>query len=190
MSSQVLWQTVFDTLCGPDHPARCFLYTHSVMVKDFCLEIMQRPHIAKRHHNADIQFITEAAMLHDIGIIYTDAHRIGCSGSAPYIRHGVLGRKILEEYGLRRHALVCERHVGSGLSKKIIIERDMPLPHRDMSPRSFSEKLICYADCFFSKTKNAAGKKKSLEKVISGFSKYGQESVSAFLALHQYFGSF
>ena len=49
--------------------------------------------IAKRHPelNLDLNFIEEAAMLHDIGVIKTDAPDIKCYGNEPYIRHGVLG---------------------------------------------------------------------------------------------------
>ena len=40
----------------------------------------------------------------------------GCYGDKDYICHGYLGRALLEKEGLPAHALVCERHVGVGLS--------------------------------------------------------------------------
>ena len=64
----------------------------------------------------DVAFIEEAAMLHDIGIFKTKAESIGCRGDVPYICHGVIGREMLESHNLSKHALVCERHVGIGLS--------------------------------------------------------------------------
>jgi len=47
---------------------------------------------------------------------------------------------------------VCERHTGSGLSKEYIVRRALPLPQRDMLPESVEEKLICFADNFYSKS--------------------------------------
>ncbi|HYS44044.1 MAG TPA: HDIG domain-containing protein, partial [Geobacteraceae bacterium] len=64
----------------------------------------------------DLQFVEEAALLHDIGVSRIHAPDMGCFGQEPYIRHGIIGRKILEEEGYPRHALVCERHIGVGLT--------------------------------------------------------------------------
>ena len=55
-------------------------------------------------------------MLHDIGIFLTHAPQIGCHGDKPYICHGYLGRELLEKEGFPRHAIVCETHVGVGLT--------------------------------------------------------------------------
>src|SRR5262245_17215407 len=64
----------------------------------------------------DRRFVEEAALLHDIGACRVNAPDIGCQGDEPYIRHGVIGREILEAEGLPRHAMVCERHIGVGLT--------------------------------------------------------------------------
>lgn len=97
----------------------------------------------------DVQFIEEAGMLHDIGIFLTKASHIACEGSYPYICHGYLGCELLTEEGYPKHGLVCERHTGTGLSLETIINRKLPIPHRDMRPRSLEEKIICFADNFF-----------------------------------------
>ena len=73
-------------------------------------------------------FIEEASLLHDIGIFMCDAPHLGCTGDYPYIAHGYLGRQILEDEGCPLHALVCERHVGMGLTKAEIIEKQLPVP--------------------------------------------------------------
>ncbi len=103
------------------------------------------------HLHPDLTFIEQAALLHDIGMIRTHAPLLGCFGTLPYIAHGYLGRSMLEELALPRHALVCERHVGTGLTIAEIREGGLPLPLRDMSPQSIEEQIICFADKFFSK---------------------------------------
>ena len=65
---------------------------------------------------ADRQFVEEAAMLHDIGIVRCDAPGICCHGTEPYLRHGMIGAAMMREEGYDRHARVCERHTGAGLS--------------------------------------------------------------------------
>ncbi|MEL6823388.1 MAG: HDIG domain-containing metalloprotein, partial [Calditrichota bacterium] len=88
------------------------LMTHSELVRDKALWLAERVAELK----PDRKFISEAAMLHDIGIIKTDASKIGCNGKHPYIAHGYLGREMVESHGYPRHALVCERHTGLGIS--------------------------------------------------------------------------
>ncbi len=150
------------------------LLTHSFSVADKALFISQ----AHPELNLDQGFIYEASMLHDIGIYRTDAPDIQCFGEYPYICHGYLGSDLLKAEGLPFHALVCERHTGTGLKLEEIEKNNLPLPHRDMIPVSMEEQLICFADKFFSKTK--PGKEKSIEKIRKGLSRYGDESVRQF----------
>ena len=113
---------------NPKSKAYKLLVVHSKMVAQKALKIAK--HV--NHLNPDKKFIREAAMLHDIGVIKTKAPEIGCYGDEPYLRHGYLGRKILEKEGLLKHALVCERHIGVGITKEEIIKRKLSLPKRDM----------------------------------------------------------
>lgn len=138
--------------------------------------------------DADYGFVWEAATLHDIGVVRCDAPAIGCVGPLPYICHGVEGRKILEAEGLPRHALVCERHTGSGLTVADITSRNLPLPIRDMTPLSIEEKAVCYADKFFSKSGDLT-KEKELGKVIRQMESFGKDSLRRFVTLHEIFGS-
>jgi len=126
----------------------------------------------------DVEFVKEAAMLHDIGIFLTNAPSIKCFGIAPYICHGYLGREILDREGYPKHALVCERHTGTGISLDEIINDNMPLPHRDMRPVSIEEKVICFADCFFSKTR--PGEERPVENIKHSLSKFGEHPVRQF----------
>ena len=143
--------------------------------------------IAERHPELkiDTRFVYEAALLHDIGIYMTDAEGIACYGDEPYIRHGYLGAELLRREGLLRHALVAERHTGSGLTPEDIQARGIDLPEGEYMPQSIEEKLICYADKFYSKTK--LGQRKSLEKVRSSMQRHGAESLVRFDALHELF---
>ncbi len=161
------------------------LVKHSTQVAGLARELAQR--LIEQHVPVDIDFVEEAAMLHDIGIIHTDAPGIYCHGSEPYIRHGVLGRAMLEGMGLFRHALVCERHTGTGLSIKEIEHQQLPLPHRDLLPRSIEEKIVCYADKFFSKSHPEAIR--SVEVARSKLLKFGEETVARFDEMLAAFGS-
>lgn len=78
----------------------------------------------------------------------TDAEGICCFGSYPYICHGYLGADLMRKEGFPRHALVCERHTGAGMSLQSIIDQQLPVPHRNMVPVSLEEQVICFADKF------------------------------------------
>ena len=93
-------------------------------------------------------------MLHDIGIFMTRTPELGCHGKHPYICHGILGSDLLKKEGQPELALVCERHVGVGISKADIHRHRLQLPKRDMIPVSIEEQIVCYADKFFSKNGN------------------------------------
>ncbi len=130
--------------------------------------------------NPDLDFIKEAAMLHDIGMFLTNATELGCKGKNPYICHGYLGREILEKIGFPRHALVCERHVGVGITIEDIKNYALPLPKRDMLPVSIEEQIICFADKFFSKKQDSLEKEKSVEDIKQYLKPYGLEKVRRF----------
>ena len=117
-------------------------------------------------------------MLHDIGIFRTRAPEIACEGTYPYICHGYLGRELLTAEGFPKHGLVCERHTGTGLSLETILSRNLPLPHRDMRPQSLEEKIVCFADKFFSKSQ--LGKEKPVKKVRQSLSRHGRQQVELF----------
>jgi uncharacterized protein len=152
------------------------LTRHSEMVAEKSLRIAER----LSNPRPDSDFIREAAMLHDIGIFLTNEPVIGCHGEREYICHGYLGRKILEKEGLPRHALVCERHVGVGLSVAEIGDKNLPVPMRDMLPLSIEEQIICYADKFFSKDADFLLQERPLERVRKGIARFGREKLRRF----------
>lgn len=169
----------------PEEPRlRNLLLTHSRCVANLALET------ARRHPelNADLRFIEEAAMLHDIGIASCDAPGIYCHGELPYICHGIEGARMLAEEGLLRHARVCERHTGSGLTADEILEQALPLPPRDMLPVSIEEKIICYADKFYSKNPASLSRRKTTDEVLKDMERHGEDSLQRFLDLQRLLG--
>lgn len=158
----------------PESAGYRILVAHSQAVTEKALAI------ARLHPemNLDFTFIGEAAMLHDIGVFLCHAPEIGCVGEAEYICHGYLGADLMRKEGYPRHALVCERHTGTGITLSMIEKRNLPLPRRDMRPVSLEEQLICFADKFYSKTK--LDKEKSVDKVKQSLSKYGNETIECF----------
>ena len=128
----------------------------------------------------NMEFIEAAAMLHDIGIFQTATPELGCFGEHPYICHGLLGSRILMKEGYPKLALVCERHIGVGISKADIRQQNLPLPGREMIPVSIEEQIVCYADKFFSKNGNGRPGEKSIQEIIDSLSPYGPEKVLRF----------
>ena len=165
---------IIDKYYPEENELKHILLVHSKDVANKALDM------ARKHPELglDLNFIEEAAMLHDIGIFLTDASRICCFGSHPYICHGYLGAELVAAEGYPRHARVCERHTGAGLTLADIESQQLPVPHRDMQPETLEEQLICFADKFFSKTK--LGQEKSLEKARKSVARYGEESGKQF----------
>ena len=160
------------------------LIGHSRAVAQKALEVAKR----LNNLNPDRVFIEEAALLHDIGIFWTNAPDIGCYGDKPYICHGYLGRELLEREGLPAHALVCERHVVVGISVADIDRQGLPIPRRDMLPLTLEERIICFADKFFSKKGDALAEEKPLEEVKRSIARYGADKLEMFDDMLKAFG--
>lgn len=150
------------------------LTTHSEMVARKALSLAEHTGLG-----VDKEFIRDAAMLHDIGIFRCNAPSIHCTGIEPYIRHGIIGGSIMREEGCPEIANVCERHTGSGLTAKEIERQGLPLPHHDFLPVTLEEKLICYADKFYSKSGNPI-EEKPFERVRASMAKFGEDSLARF----------
>lgn len=173
----ISYTDIIDRYYRNEHPKlKEILLRHSESVTRKALDIVRRhPEL-----NADAEFVEQAAMLHDIGVVYTDAPGIYCFGNEPYIRHGILGAALLRENGLPEHALVCERHTGAGISLAETESQKLPLPPRNYLPVSIEEQIICYADKFFSKTR--LEQEKTVEQAIKSLKRFGEEGVGRFKA--------
>ena len=175
------YQAIIDKYYPEENELRRILMIHSRSVADKALAIAE----AHPELPIDKQFVEEAAMLHDIGIFRTNAPSIQCFGTEPYICHGTIGAQLMREEGFPQHALVCERHTGSGLSLLEIERQNLPVPHHDMLPLSLEEKLICYSDKFFSKTH--LEREKTVEQARNSLLKFGEEGIARFDAWIQLF---
>lgn len=167
-------QAVFNKYYQPGTPLYQSVWSHSRLVAEKALQLAQ----AHPELDLDRDFVYEAAMLHDIGVFLTHAPSIYCMGDKPYICHGVLGAELMRADGYPRHALVCERHTGTGLTVDDIIAQNLPLPHRDLCPVSIEEKLVCFADKFYSKSN--PDREKPLDKVRQSVARYGEDSLRRF----------
>ena len=104
---QTGYQAVIDKYYPHNNELRHILLTHSRSVADLALTLAKRlPEL-----NLDLQFVEEAAMLHDIGIVRCDAPSIHCHGTEPYIAHDASGRRnatpcprLRTTYGRRHHS--------------------------------------------------------------------------------------
>lgn len=175
------YEQIIDKYCEGNPALKALLLCHCGDVARKSLSIAA----AHPELKANTQFLFEAAMLHDIGVVKTDAPGIHCFGSEPYIRHGVLGAELLRAEGLPRHARVCERHTGAGLSCAEIERQNLPLPHIDLLPESIEEKIVCYADKFFSKSHPE--REKTLEQAECSVAKHGEEGLRRFLGWEKMF---
>jgi len=154
----------------PDSQAYPFYIIHVSLVTAKALEIAKRLNLSEE----SLTFIEESSMLHDIGICKVEDEDFGTSGG-PYITHGVSGADILRNEGYPKHAKVAENHTGVGVYKEEIIEKNIPLPHKDFIPETLEERIISYADLFYSKTPEVLWQEKSLDEIRKGVSKYGQK---------------
>ena len=175
---------LIDKYYSDNNIAKNILLAHSHLVTRLAVAVAS--HLEKTEP-VDVALVEEAAMLHDIGMLYTDSPKLGCQGHRPYIFHGVLGAEILRKEDLPRHALVCERHIGVGLSIEDIRSQQLPLPLRDMQPRTIEEEIVAYADLFYSKTKKG---KRSVDKVRASLSRHGDYKVGIFNRWHDKFEPF
>jgi len=166
----------------PDGPTRKLLIAHSTAVAELALETARRNKL-----DLDLEFVREACLLHDIGILHTDAPELGCHGPLPYIAHGYKGREMLEKEGLTKHALVCERHTGVGITRDEVIVQNLPIPVRDYLPASEEEVLICYADLFFSKSPRKRDRIRTVDEICRSLARFGERKVATFTRWHEYF---
>ncbi|MDE5821069.1 MAG: HD domain-containing protein [Paramuribaculum sp.] len=177
------YQKIIDKYYPASSPLRDIYIRHCRAVADKALNIAETLNLPLLP-----QRIEAAAMLHDIGIFATNAPGIKCFGSEPYIRHGIIGADILRAENVDEEiAAAAELHTGSGITAAEIESQHLPLPARDFCPITQLQRLICYADKFFSKSGDM--KEKTLEQARSSIAKFGSDSLTRFDNLHKEFST-
>lgn len=122
---------------------------HCINVSKYAKEIAEK---ASKDFELDLNLVEIGGLLHDIGRSKTNG-----------IHHGILGAEILRNRGIDENvALICERHIGSGIDKKDA--EKFGLPPRGYIPETIEEKIVCHADNFF-----INGEKVTFEKVFERF---------------------
>ena len=102
------YKALIEKYCSGNLELQTILLTHSRQVADRALAILSAHPQWVTSGEVDPIFVEEAAMLHDIGVVFCDAPKIHCMGSHAYIEHGYLGAEILRQEGLPKHAAVAE----------------------------------------------------------------------------------
>ena len=193
-----MYEGIINKYYPEENALKRILLVHSRAVADKALRICD----AHPELMLDRQFVEEAAMVHDIGIFRCDAPGIQCFGTEPYVCHGQIGAAIMRAEGYPRHARVCERHTGAGLTVEEIVSQQLPItippPPEDLSspisplsswqpflPETLEEQLICYADKFFSKTRLET--EKTVEQAERSLAKFGKAGVLRFQQWHALF---
>lgn len=154
------YQRIIDKYYPAGTPLRDIYMRHAESVASEAEELRAacRPEL-------DAEEVRAAAMVHDIGIFLTDAPGIHCHGSAPYIEHGPLGAALLRREGAPEWAArVAERHTGVGIG--------------DMVPETPLERLVCYADKFYSKS--GTMERKTMAAVERSIARFGEANLAAF----------
>jgi uncharacterized protein len=179
------YQVIIDKYYPVDatDPATREIYMkHATQVADMAVALNESAGIG-----LDADMVRGAAMTHDIGICRTNALGIHCFGDEPYMRHGILGAEILRQEGAPEEwARVAETHTGTGLTETDIYQQQLPLPMRDFMPETLLEKLVCYADKFYSKS--GSMEKRTLAKARAALARHGGDALMRFDALHRLFG--
>ena len=83
---------------------------------------------------------------------------------------------------------MCERHTGAGITADEIVAQHLPIePPRDLLPETLEEKVICYADKFFSKSR-IDEPPKTMERARQSLAKFGGDTLQRFDELVALFG--
>ena len=173
---------IYDQYYPPTASTRPILERHSRSVASLALDINARLGLG-----LDPVLVETAAMLHDVGICRCNAPSLGCEGPHPYLRHGVEGADLLRAAGAPEEvARVAERHTGAGLTADDALRLGLPAD-RSLMPESLLERLVCYADKFYSKS--GTMERKPLDRVRASIAKFGSEAASRFEELHREFGT-
>lgn len=155
------------------------VFTHSQIIHEIALELIDTNKL-----QVDVHLIRTGALLHDIGTytLIQENHRFH---KDKYIQHGLIGAILLKEEGFdERICDMVKNHIGVGVTKKEIEQRNLPLPAQDYIPQTIEERLIAYADNFHSKVPQF----NSYDWVCQKLGEYGKQKVTELEEYKKEFG--
>lgn len=132
---------------APSEAAFELVFTHCQIVWQLAKLILAHSSIV-----VDRDLVKAGCLLHDIGVyeLYLPSGHID---HANYIKHGALGYAVLRREGYsEKLCRMAAHHTGVGLTKKDVIEGNLPIPAKDYLAETIEEKLVMYADKFHTKT--------------------------------------
>nr|WSX72457.1 HD domain-containing protein [Streptomyces sp. NBC_00899]WSX81473.1 HD domain-containing protein [Streptomyces sp. NBC_00899] len=166
---------------APSRQALKTVYSHCEIVWRIAEQLIER--------SADVfdrDLVRAGCLLHDIGV-YRLYREDGSIDQRNYVRHGVLGREILESEGFSEVLCrFCSCHTGVGLTSDDVIRQKLPLPPADYLAVTPEERIVMYADKFHSKTKPP--KFLTADAYAIYVARFGDEKVDTFNLLRKSFG--
>mgnify|MGYP001160630851 CR=1 FL=1 len=168
---------------APSEEVLRLVYTHSEIVRDIALELIDASHL-----DVDRELVRIGAMLHDIGVYPLFSPDGVRKEGVKYITHGIEGEKLLRREGFSE--VLCRfaaHHTGVGLTRQDIITQELPLPGRDYVAETDEELLVMYADKFHSKS--TPPQFNTAESYRAWTAQFGNDTVKRFDRMVEKFGT-
>ncbi|MEE4545071.1 HD domain-containing protein [Streptomyces sp. V4-01] len=157
------------------------VHTHCVIVATIADRLLEASGA-----DADRDLVRTGCLLHDIGV-YRLYDAAGRRVHDSYLLHGVLGHELLAGAGLPDVlSRFCSRHTGVGLTRDDIRTQHLPLPPDDYVAVTTEERLVMYADKFYSKS--TPPRFLTADAYAVHVRRFGEQKAAAFAALRAEFG--
>lgn len=166
---------------APTAAALDLVYTHCQIVAAVAGQLLTASGFA-----ADAALVEAGCLVHDVGVypLYDEAGRLD---HADYIRHGVLGYRLLRAEGLPE--AICRfasHHTGVGLTRDDVVRQELPVPLADYLADSAEETVVMYADKFHTKSTPPAFL--TADAYAASVARYGPDKAAAFAAMRAALG--
>jgi uncharacterized protein len=166
---------------APTAAALDLVYAHCQIVAAVAGQLLAASGFA-----ADAALVRAGCLLHDVGVypLYDEAGRLD---HANYIRHGVLGYRLLRAEGLPE--VICRfasHHTGVGLTRDDVVRQELPVPPADYLADTAEETVVMYADKFH--TKSTPPSFLTADAYAASVTRYGPDKAAAFAAMRAALG--
>lgn len=174
---------------APNKQAFRIVYGHCQIIDEIAKQLIE-----KQQLNVDPRLVHAAALLHDIGY-YPLLDGSGHEPKGLGIKHGVIGAEILRKERVPEAICrIAERHTGVGLTRKSILQQNLPLPPRDLTAETPEEWLVMYADKLHTKSiladdpHDTIGWFVSPKTYLAHAQKFGEDNAARFTQLVEAYG--